>query len=754
MNNKSGLNSILRKNGVKPFGEKFTEDKYLKTLPKGMFWTSDEKYSFKFTRGKKVPLMFAFREKEVSELAKEDIMEEMSEKALEVLKKNEDRLWNEANVYLKEMGENIGKENVLDYPEIDEITICKAWDYKEWAIDLTFYLEKIKEHTYVVSIRMSDEVIVHESFTGSGLASFPPVKKKTSLSKLKENFFRKVELAALAESSDRLRGPIPELSERIVKIKNDIVDLISRSESVNAEDLMAAKNIEDRKDLIMNDIKSVADALNKSDQSLNDHYKETLSNSILALMTTNDEVKAKDIIETPAEEIIDKDKNEIEEIKTINPEVGKEVEKEYPEVEEAIKDEERDLVYDPTTREGLVPAGERPLGESYRPYGEADNKMNPLEVTSKVVGIAGGIASAAGLIGSLVAVAMNVMGDKKNKDREAKYGSALNIQQPLIASDDLSSSIISSYAKYLETSTAIEAKQALESSLARKDGGNIVSRSKHVLKNTFTNANKKDRSGKTIDRDADEVLSSFRQCGAIMDSITKVMVRNPIATDLIYNIQSMVSKGESGEFVDDNKHSPKSTIQVELTYNDTGGLIPFGGTKPVNKKSTLTVDVSGRKLPYEDIVKAFLDMNTKYFSNVKVTPQERNTDKVLKNSIEIVDKFGTPAEKSAVHNNKFSNIISKIQDIGTPLFHLMISQQAYNDLKNRGLDVKNPETYKKILSRLPLISIAIANEDNEILSFSMGQHASYRDINFKDIENEISKYEKELQSMIKFGMQR
>lgn len=644
---------------------------------------------------------------------------------------------------LKEYHETLGNSlNAKEYPDV-KYDVYEIFVYGTGAIQPFYRVYKgdrpdVKKYMFNRG----------ESF--SILINSP----KTSLSKLKENFFRKVELAALAESSDRLRGPIPELSERIVKIKTDIVDLITRAESVDTEDIMAAKNIEDRKDLIMNDIKSVADALNKSDKSLNDHYKETLSNSILTLMTTNDEVKAKDIIETPSKEIIDKDKEEIEEIKTINPEVGKVVEKEYPEVEEAIKDEERDLVYDPATKEGLVPAGERPSGESYRPYGEADNKMGTLEVTSKVVGIAGGIASAAGLIGSLVAVAMNVMGDKKNKDREAKYGSALNIQQPLIASDDLSSSIISSYAKYLETSTAIEAKQALESSLARKDGGNIVSRSKHVLKNTFTNANKKDRSGKTIDRDADEVLSSFRQCGAIVDSITKVMVRNPIATDLIYNIQSMVSKGESGEFVDDNKHSPKSTIQVELTYNDTGALIPFGGTKPVNKKSTLTVDVSGRKLPYEDIVKAFLDMNTKYFSNVKVTPQERNTDKVLKNSIEMVDKFGTPAEKSAVHNNKFSNIIAKIQDIGTPLFHLMISQQAYNDMKNRGLDIKNPDTYKKILSRLPLISIAIANEDNEILSFSMGQHASYRDINFKDIENEISKYEKELQSMIKFGMQR
>lgn len=743
MNNRNELNSILRKRGMRPLGEKFVEDNSDKKQPKGTFWKSENDYNFKFSKGKSLPLRFAFNKNEISELAKDEVMESVSKKVLSVLKKKEEAILNESNVYLKEVSEEIGTNKVLDSPEIKEILIFRTDNPKTWFVDISFYLEKNKKYLYIVTVNISNGRVFHES-----------IKKKTSLSKLKENFFKKVELAALAESSDRLRGPIPELSERIVKIKTDIVDLITRAESVDAEDLMAAKNIEDRKDLIMNDIKSVADALNKSDQSLNDHYKETLSNSILTLMTTNDEVKAKDIIETPSKEIIDKDKEEIEEIKTINPEVGKEVEKEYPEVEEAIKDEERDLVYDPATKEGLVPAGERPSGESYRPYGEADNKMGTLEVTSKVVGIAGGIASAAGLIGSLVAVAMNVMGDKKNKDREAKYGSALNIQQPLIASDDLSSSIVSSYAKYLETSTAIEAKQALESSLARKDGGNIVSRSKHVLKNTFTNANKKDRSGKTIDRDADEVLSSFRQCGAIVDSITKVMVRNPIATDLIYNIQSMVSKGESGEFVDDNKHSPKSTIQVELTYNDTGALIPFGGTKPVNKKSTLTVDVSGRKLPYEDIVKAFLDMNTKYFSNVKVTPQERNTDKVLKNSIEMVDKFGTPAEKSAVHNNKFSSIITKIQDIGTPLFHLMVSQQAYNDMKNRGLDIKNPDTYKKILSRLPLISIAIANEDNEILSFSMGQHASYRDINFKDIENEISKYEKELQSMIKFGMQR
>lgn len=742
MNNKNELNSILRKNGIKPFGEKFVEDNIDKKQHKGTFWKSENDYEFKFTNGKKIPLRFAFNQKDISELAKEETMESVSKKVLEVLKNKEDKILNEANTYLKELGKEIGSNKILSSPEIEEILIFRAENPKKWFVDISFFLEKSKKSLHIVTIDTSNGRVFREY-----------IKKKPTLSKLKENFFKKVELAALAESSDRLRGPIPELSERIVKIKTDIVDLITRAESVDAEDIMAAKNIEDRKDLIMNDIKSVADALNKSDQSLNDHYKETLSNSILTLMTTNDEVKAKDIIETPSKEIIDKDKEEIEEIKTINPEVGKAVEKEYPEVEEAIKDEERDLVYDPSTKEGLVPAGERPLGESYRPYAEA-NKMSPLEVTSKIVGIAGGIASAAGLIGSLVAVAMNVMGDKKNKDKEAKYGSALNIQQPLIASDDLSSSIISSYAKYLETSTAIEAKQALESSLARKDGGNIVSRSKHVLKNTFTNANKKDRSGKTIDRDADEVLSSFRQCGAIMDSITKVMVRNPIATDLIYNIQSMVSKGESGEFVDDNKHSPKSTIQVELTYNDPGTLIPFGGTKPVNKKSTLTVDVSGRKLPYEDIVKAFLDMNTKYFSNVKVTPQERNTDKVLKNSIEMVDRFGTPTEKSAVHNNKFSNIIAKIKDIGTPLFHLMVSQQAYNDMKNRGLDIKNPETYRKILSRLPLISIAIANEDNEILSFSMGQYASYRDINFKDIENEISKYEKELQSMIKFGMQR
>lgn len=581
-----------------------------------------------------------------------------------------------------------------------------------------------------------------------------------SLSELKEGFLKKVKFAALAESSNEFRGPVEALSNRIIEIKDKVLDFVSRCESTDPTNIGAMYDLSNRRENILKDVNSVSTVLSNSDKQLNDQYQETIANSILAVMTADDDVKAKDLTEHPVEDIIEKDKSDIEVCKNCNPAVGKIIEDKHKTIEQSLNDANKNLVYNPVMdKNGRIPAAEKPQGESgdNKAKGKDLGKWEKYARDNMLIGslsLAGSVISATDLITKLLAVPINAMINNRNYNNERKYGSALNIQQPLVATDDISKSVISAFTRYLETSTAIDIKQTLESSIARTDGGNLLSRSKNVMPNVFTKMNRQGKNGRNIKDSHDEILSSFSQdFNPIVDCMTKVLVRNGEAADFIFNIQSLVSKGEAGEFINDNKYAPKSTIEVELMYKDIKNGASFD-RNVISKKSTLTVDIVPRKLPYEDVVKTFVEMNDRFFSTIKVTPQERNTDKTMKNSIALVKKQGTPKEKSVLTSNKFSDIIKKIEKVRTPLFHVVISSQAYYDIKERGLDLKKADAYRKLFQKLPIISLTIIDEDSEIVSMSMGPLPAFRDIQIKDLENEISKYEKELQAMIKFGMQR
>lgn len=579
-----------------------------------------------------------------------------------------------------------------------------------------------------------------------------------SLSELKEDFIKKVKFAALAESSNEFRGPVEALSNRIIEIKDKVLDFVSRCESTDPTNIGAMYDLSNRRESILKDVNSVSTVLSNSDKQLNDQYQETIANSILAVMTADDDVKSKDLTEHPVEDIIEKDKSDIEVCKNCNPAVGKIIEDKHKTIEQSLNDANKNLVYNPVMdKNGRIPAAEKPSGEEGNKKGKDLGKWEKYARDNMLIGslsLAGSVISATDLITKLLAVPINAMINNRNYNNERKYGSALNIQQPLVATDDISKSVISAFTRYLETSTAIDIKQTLESSIARTDGGNLLSRSKNVMPNVFTKMNRQGKNGRNIKDSHDEILSSFSQdFNPIVDCMTKVLVRNGEAADFIFNIQSLVSKGEAGEFINDNKYAPKSTIEVELMYKDIKNGASFD-RNVISKKSTLTVDIVPRKLPYEDVVKTFIEMNDRFFSTIKVTPQERNTDKTMKNSIALVKKQGTPKEKSVLTSNKFSDIIKKIEKVRTPLFHVVISSQAYYDIKERGLDLKKADAYRKLFQRLPIISLTIIDEDSEIVSMSMGPLPAFRDIQIKDLENEISKYEKELQAMIKFGMQR
>ena len=569
---------------------------------------------------------------------------------------------------------------------------------------------------------------------------------------IKDDYLKKIKLTALAESNHELAGPIPALSNAIVKLNNDIVKLAASAENLEPNNLAAIETFKTKKNNKLEEIKKILGTLAYSDKRLNILYRDSIADSIMALITTDNELDCRDIVNKPAPEIISKTNTIIEDISKVNPEVGEKVEAEYEPVKDSIKEAEKDFVYSPVDPTGLSPVAELTgKSEAYFGLGEATFT----EVVSNSVGVSKTVSTALGIITAIVATPLNLLADSKNKTIEKKYGSALNIKQPLIATDDLSKDIIASYSKWMETSTAIEIKQALESSMAKADGGNLITRSKDVLKDKFTKMNMQDRSGKDIKdvKEHDRILSSFSQSYDLTEALTKVMSRNPVRADFVFNIQNIVASGEAGEFINDNRHAPTSTIQVEIMYKDNKNVTTFDSSV-MSKKASMTIDVSARKLPYEDVVSTFVEMNSKYFSTIKVTPYEKNTDKVMKNSIKTIKQVGSNTEKALLKSNKFADIINKVEKVSTPLFHVAISLDAYHDLKERGLDLKDSNTYKNVMRRLPIISIAIIDEDSEIVSVSQGQYKMYKDIPFKDLEGEISRYEKELQSMIKYGMQR
>lgn len=591
-------------------------------------------------------------------------------------------------------------------------------------------------------------------------------KKGESMQTIKKEHLDKLKLSALAESSE-LAGPVPALSNKIIQLKQKVVDLVNFGESLDSSDIRGIYRFKTMKKDCLNDCKTLTATLNHSNPVLKNKYQGTLSDAIITVITADNELDSKNIDELGAEKIINDTKEEINEIKKIDNELGEKVSSTYDDVADEIREKEDDLVFNPAKVKldnGALPVAEEDedidgedletAGESFAAFGEADEKKSGSSL-GDIVKVAGAVGSVTALVTAAIAVPINLMRSKKNINVEKEFGSALHIKQPLIATDDVSKDTVASYSKFVETSTAIAIKQALESSVAKSDGGNIVARSKDVLNNKMTAINIKDRKGKNIaskDTEA-RILSSFSQSynPYLEEVYKKFYSRNAESASLVFNIKNMVSAGEAGEFVNDNKHAPVSTIKVEIQYKDNTNMLLLDN-KVQTKSSSLSVDVNGRRLPYDDVIKTFVEMNTKYFNNIKVTANERDTDKVLKNSVKMIKSAGSDKEKALLKSNAFADIVSKIENIKTPLFHLLISNEAYHEIKKHGIDLRNKATYEKIMDRLPLISIAIADEESEIITYSEGQYMNYRSVNYKDLESEISKYEKELQSMIKYGM--
>ena len=383
------------------------------------------------------------------------------------------------------------------------------------------------------------------------------------------------------------------------------------------------------------------------------------------------------------------------------------------------------------------------------------------DVAAGVAKNVGAVASVAAVATLLIAIPINLAIQKRNIKNESKFKSNFTFKQPLVASDQISAEFVSKYAKAIEVKSLIEAKALIESSIATADGGSVVSRA--TRNNMLTPANitpKNIELFKKAPINYDELMATFSEAKPfikklntdslfLVPSLSSVVRRHAESFKVITDIKVPEASGEAGSFLATGRNAHPTYLDIEVSYKDPSDLTKLGGGTNT-KKSTLGFHVIPRTLKSTDILTTLKEMGD--FEDMKVLNGERESQKKLSNVIKFWKKKGTNNEKAVLSSNSFSAIIEKIENVKNPLFHLMLSYSEYMDLKDNGkIDLMNRETYKKIINKMPIISISIIDEERDVVYLSEGPYMSYTKHDGSDFIDSISQYEKDLKTIIKYN---
>ena len=383
------------------------------------------------------------------------------------------------------------------------------------------------------------------------------------------------------------------------------------------------------------------------------------------------------------------------------------------------------------------------------------------DVAAGVAKNAAGAASVAAVATLLIAIPINLAIQKRNIKNESKFKSNFTFKQPLVASDQISAEFVSKYAKAIEVKSLIEAKALIESSIATADGGSVVSRA--TRNNMLTPANitpKNIELFKKAPINYDELMAAFSEAKPfikklntdslfLVPSLSSVVRRHAESFKVITDIKVPEASGEAGSFLATGRNAHPTYLDIEVSYKDPSDLTKLGGGTNT-KKSTLGFHVTPRTLKSTEILTTLKEMGD--FEDMKVLNGERESQKKLSNVIKFWKKKGTNNEKAVLSSNSFSAIIDKIENIKNPLFHLMLSYGEYMDLKDNGkIDLMNRDTYKKIINKMPIISISIIDEERDVVYLSEGPYMNYTKHDGSDFIDSISQYEKDLKTIIKYN---
>ena len=586
-----------------------------------------------------------------------------------------------------------------------------------------------------------------------------------SIRSIKEKYMKNIRIIASKESLDVLEG-IPSLDEKIVDLKDKVehVDEVNETTKVDEFSNEVCENkYTELRDEIYKIIKAVA-----NNGKVEQLYVGPLSDILAASLGSrcnrlNIEDREKHEVEPVVHDVVE----EVRELGAVK--IADEVEHKTEELEDAIENEiADDKSYNPVLDEiedaiiengGFASVGEM-LGRK-RHQGIGENKGYGEDVD-----ILGGAATVVDLFQLLFALPINILHTKNIHKMEKRYGSNFIIKQPMIVTNNMSQELAGKFSKALEIKYLLETKAILEATAAKADGGVVTSRARAAIK-FLTPANIKFKDAKLYDNenlDYNEVIGVFSESRLLnttstdslflLPSVRSCMNREMETYDFMNTNLYPIGKGEAGEFIQHGRDALPSYMTVTIEYIAQKNVTNFNVDNKT-RETMIGLQIIPRSLSGVDIVDTIADMDKKRFAQVKVTADERNFTKKMKNLLKFWKKKGTSGELKVLNSNAFADIVKKIESISTPLFHLVISMDEYVNLKNKHkVDIMSGATYREMMKALPLISISVVDEDTNLVYLSEGPVMNFYKHDIDEYIDSISQYEKDLKTIIKYNQYR
>ena len=597
---------------------------------------------------------------------------------------------------------------------------------------------------------------------GENYKEYSKGDKVMNLKKLKLDLFNEMRISTSSESIGAING-IDSLDKKIFNLKMKTLAFGEECDNCEDETVFSDKVMSDKYANLKEEIMGIIKAVSTNGQ-VEVMYAKPLADLITSVVVSH--IDRKDTNDLSDKESLVK---EVEDVEDELDETGAEKIKEKTEdkledVKEAIKDDD---VYNPDVNEEEE---EKIDSGVYKSIGEIAAKSESANYygfreDDALIPSAGTVVD---LFQLVFALPINLLNKKKISDIQNKYGSSFVIKQPMVVSSSMSKELAGKYSKALEVKYLLETKSIIEATVAKSDGGTVVSRAKDTVK-FLTPANLKFKDASLYDNDKinyNEVIGVFSESKNplsntssdalyLRPSLYSVLDRNPLSYEMINTMDKYIyPSGEAGEFIQHGRDALPSYIEVTIEYIAPKNIVNFNVDNRT-RTTTIGLQILPRSLSNVDIVDTIADMDAKRFKSIKVTPDEKNFIRKMRNLLKFWKKKGTDKELKVLKSNSFADIVSKVEHVQTPMFHLVITMDDYVNLKqNHNIDIRNSSTYRKIMKVLPLISISIVDEDTNNVNLSEGPVMNWFEQDIDEYIDSISQYEKDLKTIIKYNQYR
>lgn len=620
---------------------------------------------------------------------------------------------------------------------------------------------------------------------------------KMSLQELKESYIKNLRIVASKEALDVL-SPIEPLNDRVLGHKESVIKFDSDNVNTPNDDLNNI-SFDDKADEIKDDILSTISTVVQNEK-IESEYKEPLANALALLFATKCQHKLKDNL-SPSKDIqkLDTEMNNTldsidkvggtnigallnDKLKDIKIIAGEEAQANASSSANDMQDIEKGMnetAKDPQVSKQMDDAAQIVKEGKTSPDSQNNNIELKLDVEPDASSDSNSLKQASEsfngfgestfgfdkLIVALFAIPINLGTEAMVNSVQDKYGPSFTFKQPMIVSDTISNDVASKFAKAIEIKSLIEMKGLLESTVSALDGGLVVSRAAKASKILSPVSIQLKKAASIFAKNNlsyDDIISAFSESFRplfprpnkdeikAITAATYIASKNPVKFNTILSIESLVGAGEAGEFIDHRRNALPSYMDVQIEYKTYSDLTTFKVDNRA-RNTSIGMQVLPRKVSGADISRAIVELDKKVFENTKVTKDEKDMVKKAKNLFNFWEKKGSKEEVKALHSNEFKNIMDKIKNVKSPLFHLCISYTEYMQMKEMGTDLMMDSFYNKVMEALPIISIAIIDEDSDILHYSEGSKKGFTKYAINDFVDSIGQYEKELKTILKYN---